>query len=172
MTLKLFRGALSKIDIYGHPFKLNYKGHVSHHTYFGAFCSMLTLFLVLFNLIILVSQYRDKSAQSDSFQLLKGFSHSVPINLPELGMQLAIVQPEELPESLGRLKVMRIKVDFDVAETNDYFTYTEIPLVECADEVRQEILDQFFQEIDSERTRNRFSAFVTKCLSLPDEVFI
>ena len=54
---------LVRFDIYGHPVTVHYKGRSVYNTKVGAFFSLLTYALILFNLSTLIQGFFDGSRQ-------------------------------------------------------------------------------------------------------------
>ena len=49
------------VDIFGHPIRINYKGSDTYKTKLGAFVTLLTYALILFNTITLTQAFIDHS---------------------------------------------------------------------------------------------------------------
>ena len=57
---------LISTDMYGKPITVNYHGSAVFHTKLGAFVSLVTYCLMLFNLVILIEGFIDASKQNES----------------------------------------------------------------------------------------------------------
>lgn len=53
-------------DFYGHPVTVQYKGSSVYNTKVGAFFTLMTYALILFNLITLIQAFFDGSRQQES----------------------------------------------------------------------------------------------------------
>ena len=71
MSSRLLKFIADTFDIYGHPINVNLDGSDVFKTKFGAFVSLITYALVIFNLVNLVTSFIDKSNQMESFQELR-----------------------------------------------------------------------------------------------------
>ena len=56
------------VDIFGHPIKINYRGNDTYKTKLGAFVTILTFALVMFNTIELTQSFLDHSKQEENNQ--------------------------------------------------------------------------------------------------------
>ena len=65
MTSQLSSWLVDK-DIYGHPVSVNYQGSDTFKTKLGAFVTLCTLTLILFNLVNTLAAFNDGSRQSES----------------------------------------------------------------------------------------------------------
>ena len=55
------------LDIFGHPVGVNYKGNGVYQTKLGAFITIVTQSLMIFNLITLCIAFYDRSRQVEIF---------------------------------------------------------------------------------------------------------
>ena len=62
--LELFKD----VDIFGHPIKINYRGSDTYKTKLGAFVTLLTYALIIFNTITLIQAFLDHSNQEENNQ--------------------------------------------------------------------------------------------------------
>ena len=56
---------LAKLDIYGHPIGVHYKGKGDFRTQFGGFCTLITFGLILFSVLTLSVAYLDETKQDE-----------------------------------------------------------------------------------------------------------
>ena len=71
MPLKMSKGVLTALDIYGHPIGVHYDGKAVYKTWLGSIFTLLTYALIIMNTVDLITKFRTKSDQQESFQLLK-----------------------------------------------------------------------------------------------------
>ena len=57
---------MKSADVYGHPIGVQYRGNGSFQTGMGAFCTLLTYSLILWNLTSLLIEFSDKSKQIET----------------------------------------------------------------------------------------------------------
>ena len=70
MPLKMSRGVLTALDIYGHPIQVHHRGEQVYKTKLGTFFTLITYALIIVNTVELITKFRTKSDQTESFQML------------------------------------------------------------------------------------------------------
>ena len=61
MPMKMTKGVLTALDIYGHPINVLYKGDPVYRTRLGSLFTLVTYILILVNFGALMKQWVDKS---------------------------------------------------------------------------------------------------------------
>ena len=82
---------LKNLDVYGHKVGVRYRGNETYTTILGGLCSILTLVLVVINTANLISDFTQKTAQTDFYQRLKVVTEGMePFNLQESGIEIVL----------------------------------------------------------------------------------
>ena len=61
MPLKMSKGVLTALDIYGHPIGVHHQGEPVYKTRLGSFFTLATYVLILVNTIGLIQKFSSKS---------------------------------------------------------------------------------------------------------------
>ena len=103
---KLMARLVAASDIYGWPIKVNYRGSEVYKTRVGAFCSILTVFIILFNFLTLFARFIDGGKQVESQQTFyfDRFSSSA-FNLSENQFDIEIFSNAKIRPEVGRVRV-------------------------------------------------------------------
>ena len=104
--MKRLGKALVDLDIYGHPVGVHFKGGSTYKTKLGAFFTVATYILILFNLGTLILAFFDSSKQIENVQekVVDEF-YTGPYTLAENSFEIALITIPPLKPELGRLKV-------------------------------------------------------------------
>ena len=96
--MKMPRGTLTMLDLFGHPVGVNLHGQPMFRTKLGSFVSVLTYALILFNLVNLIIGYQSKSAQKESYQRIKEMNTDRNISVTDHRMEfiLGYLTPPDL----------------------------------------------------------------------------
>ena len=60
-------GVLTALDIYGHPIGVNHHGEPVYKTRLGSLFTLMTYALIVFNTVELITKFKTKSDQQESF---------------------------------------------------------------------------------------------------------
>ena len=104
MVLGRFCDFLVEIEIYGQPITVNYMGSDAFKTKLGAFVTLLTYALMLFNFTNLMRAFFDGSRQDEkqSTVAIDAFL-SDELYLQENLFEISIIAATLIPENLGRM---------------------------------------------------------------------
>ena len=104
MVLGRFGDFLVEKDIYGQPITVNYMGSDAFKTKLGAFVTLLTYALMLFNFTNLMRAFFDGSRQDEkqSTVAIDAFL-SDELYLQENQFEISIITADPIPENLGRM---------------------------------------------------------------------
>ena len=131
--MKKFGKKFVDLDIYGHPVGVHFKGSDTFKTKLGAFMTLVTYALILFNLGSLIIAFFDSSKQKENVQeKVVDAIDSGPFTLAENNIEFTLITSPPLVPELGRFKVI---------QTYQRVNTTEVPLVECPDEELEGLLE-------------------------------
>lgn len=102
-----FTNFLVERDAFGHGVGVNYRGSESYQTKVGAFCTIATLVLVIFNTATLSTAFfdgsrQDEKAQSTTFDLFD----TDTFNFEENSFEVALYVDPPIDPRIGWLKVV------------------------------------------------------------------
>ena len=104
MVLGRFCDFLVEKDIYGQPITVNYMGSDAFKTKLGAFVTLLTYALMLFNFTNLMRAFFDGSRQDEKQSTVAIDSFlSDELYLQENLFEISIIVATPIPENLGRM---------------------------------------------------------------------
>ena len=93
-------------DIYGQPITVMYKGSDVFKTKMGAFLTLVTYALIVFNLATLLTAFADGSRQEESSQTIPYDLYTAgKFPLKENMLELSFVTINELPKEVGQFRV-------------------------------------------------------------------
>ena len=121
-----------EFDRYGHPVGVHFKGSGAYKTKLGAFVTLATYTLILFNLCTLVIAFFDSSKQVENVQesVIDAFNAG-PYALRENNFEISILTSPPLLPELGRFKISQVYLDKKDP--------TVVPPVECDKEAIKSI---------------------------------
>ena len=148
-----------KLDIYGHPIGVNYKGSDIMQTKLGAFCTIAVYSLMMIaNVIQLGMAYQNGSKQQEqsNFQIFDR-AEGGPYNFHENQFEVVILPSllDSLPPRIGTFKARQLLPcsTEDIESGNcdfNLFKMTEIKIQNCTDAKKDE-LRQYFKNRLNER---------------------
>ena len=95
------------LDIFGHPVGVNYKGSGVYKTKLGAFVTLVTQSLMIFNLITASIAFFNRSRQVEVYQAsqFERFA-SDQFRLEDYNVTISIVSNSPLTEDIGKFKLV------------------------------------------------------------------
>ena len=138
MPLKMPRGTLSILDLYGHPIGVNLHGESVYRTKLGSFVSLLTYALILFNLVKLLSDFRSKDNQIDSYQQIKQINSGRNISLGDHQIELAFTYNKEALQEFSIDDLIQIH-RFDVKYPESSRASKSLLFKDCTNEYKADL---------------------------------
>ena len=69
---------IRRLDIFGHPIGVHYRGSDEFKTHMGAFCTILAYILMAFNCYTMTISYLDHSKQEQKVEVMTGDIYDSP----------------------------------------------------------------------------------------------
>ena len=90
--MRLSSGVLTALDIYGHPIGVNNRGSSVYKTNLGTIVTLLTYILIMINTVDLITKFRTKSNQLETYQQLEDSHEGVKANFTGQPLQIMIAR--------------------------------------------------------------------------------